>query len=189
MVDKKRENAVVQSSIVGTVLTIRVLGTDEPIVFDASEASAANRAHAEMHGWKQRLSDKAAMSVNKETGRPASPHDKYEAILQLAQYYQGSDVDWRMTGPGTGGQGDGLLLTALMEYKPAAGRDKLKAHLKTLSAKQKAALLVSKELKGIVDRLRAEATASVDTEELFAGLDDIEEIETLTDTDAFIDGE
>lgn len=46
----------------GTVLTFSfpTLPTARPVVFDASKCNAEMRGKAEMHGWKQKISDEAA---------------------------------------------------------------------------------------------------------------------------------
>lgn len=178
---RKKTNSVMTTRVEGSVLTITVLNdgighnTLPPITFDADDASEANNAHARMHGWTQRLCDRAAKGRNPTTGASATPQEKYDAILELAEYYMSGDVAWKMSGSGVGG--DGLLLRALMEYKPGHSRERLVAYLATLAPKVKNQLLNSAAILPIANRLRAEAAGDVDADELLAGMDALDQAE------------
>lgn len=167
----KKSNSRVTSAwdAAGAVLTISVIGAGD-IVFDRTNASAANRDYAERHGWNARLIDRAAKSVNTKTGAPASPQDKFDSILELAEYYESGDVPWKMSGAGS--TGDGLLLRALMEYRAGTSREKLVEFLGTLDARAKTKLLNSNAILPIANRMRAEAAAGIDTDEMLAGLEE-----------------
>jgi len=101
---KRKSNSVVtvQQTDSGQ-LVIAVLGVGS-ITFDPTKVAAPNRAYAELHGWKQRLSDAGAMSRDPETGRPATAQDKYDAIFALAEHYQSGAVEWSRVGGGGGGK-------------------------------------------------------------------------------------
>lgn len=164
----KKTNSIMTTKVVGHVLTIDVIGAGQ-IVFDATQASAANRAHAEMHGWTQRLADKAAKGRDPKTGASATPQQKYDAISELANYYLGGDVAWRMVGTRGASSELGLLIEALVEF---SGKDR-ETTIKFLDGKtplQRTALLNSQPLAEIVARLRAAATADVDTDSMLEGL-------------------
>lgn len=184
---RKKTNSVMTTRVEGSTLTISVLGAGD-IVFNADAASEANNAHARMHGWTQRLCDRAAKGRDATTGLSATPAEKHAAIAELAEYYMSGDVNWKMSGSGVGG--DGLLLRALMEYKPGHSREKLVAYLATMAPKVKNQLLNSPAILPIANRLRAEAAGDVDADELLAGMDalDAADEDVPTDTDQAIDG-
>ena len=112
---KAKANSVVTTRLdEDGFLIISVIGSGE-IRFDMDKASVVNRARAEVHGWTQRLVDAAAMSRDAETGKPASPADKYEAIKELAEYYMNGAEEWARRGAGGGGQS--ITLQAIARVK------------------------------------------------------------------------
>lgn len=84
-------------------MTIDVLGAGV-VVFDKTRASQDCRLHAEDHGWEQRLRDAAAISRDEDTGKPATPQDKYERVKALAEYYMSGATEWARVGHGGGGR-------------------------------------------------------------------------------------
>lgn len=177
----KKSNSRAVSAWTGNILTINIVGAGE-VMFDMTKASAANRAYAEMHGWNARLIDRMAKSAptrvagtTEEAWKAilaAHAQEKFDAVAELASYYEGGDVPWKMSGSGTGG--DGLLLRALMEYRPGKTREQLVSYLATLEAKVKTGLLNSPGIAPIANRLRAESAAHIDANEVLAGLDALE---------------
>lgn len=168
-----KSNSVVTTEWSGDILSINVLGAgsagsdgqpmDAAIMFDRTRASEANREAAERHGWTQRLCDAAAKARNKATGRPASAAEKFASIQELADYYEQGEVSWKRAGGGSEG---GLLLDALCEYKPEKTRDEWLGWLKGQSEAFKRTLANSTKVKPIIDRMRAERTGTVDTDDL-----------------------
>lgn len=61
------------------------------------------RARAELHGWKQRISDKAALSRDKATGRSATPEQKFAAVKAIIEHYESGSDKWEMERTGGGG--------------------------------------------------------------------------------------
>lgn len=111
---KAKSNSVVTTRLDEEgFLEISVIGSGV-VKFDVDKVSAACRAKAEMHGWTQRLVDAAAMS-RLESGKPASPADKYEAIKELADYYMGGTEEWARRGAGGGTQS--ITLQAISRVK------------------------------------------------------------------------
>ncbi len=100
---KRKSNSVITVAVVDGKLLFDVLGAGQ-VTFDPAKASAACKAHAELHGWKQRLSDAAALSRDDETGKPASPADKLAAVKELAEYYESGAEEWSRVGAGGGGK-------------------------------------------------------------------------------------
>jgi len=112
---KPKSNSVVtvQQTEAG-LITVTVLGAGI-VTFDPSKVHASNRIHAEFHGWKQRLSDAAAMSRDTDSGKPATPGDKEAAIRELADFYMTGAAEWSRVG--TGGGGKSLTIEAIAAIK------------------------------------------------------------------------
>lgn len=92
------------------------------LAFDPTKASRANREYAEFHGWKQRLADAAAISRDDETGRPASPEDKLNAIRARIEHYESGSDEWSMVGGGGGGKSltiEAIALVKDIDYEAA----------------------------------------------------------------------
>jgi len=118
METKRKSNSVVTSQQTDDGrLVITVLGAGE-VEFNPALVHADNRAHAEVHGWIQRLSDRAAMSRNPETGKPATPAEKFNAIKALAEYYMTGAAEWALSGGGGGGKS--LTVEAIARVKGVA---------------------------------------------------------------------
>jgi hypothetical protein len=66
------------------------------VTFQPDMASAACRVRAELHGWKQRIADKAAL------GKDATDQQKFDAIKAVIDHYEAGGNDWNMT-RGAGG--------------------------------------------------------------------------------------
>jgi hypothetical protein len=79
----------------GRVLTLKVHGAEnDTITFRPADASPANRAHAEEHGWEQRLRDRAAIGTDPKTGKRPTPNDRAEAIRSLRDHYATGTLEW-----------------------------------------------------------------------------------------------
>lgn len=112
MQTKPKSNQVITTELLeGGILRVTVLGAGH-VEFDPAKASDANRDYAEYHGWKQRLSDAAALGRNPETGQSASPADKLAAIQALATHYMSGSADWSPARAEGGNEG-GITLRAL----------------------------------------------------------------------------
>ena len=178
---KAKSNSVVTTEWSGYVLQINVLGAGS-ILFDATKASQTNREQAERYGWLQRLCDRAAISAPVRVAGTeeskwlaqleAHKQAKYAAIAELATYYESGDVPWKMTG--TGERDAGLFFTALCEFRPKMTPEKLAAHVKSLDKDGLAALKAVEGIVDIMNRLRKERVAKVDTSSALAGLDAME---------------
>lgn len=71
-------------------------------VFDPNKASAENRARAMLHGFKQRIGDKAALEADPATGK-TSPAEKLAKQLQIIEHLESGSTDWNMKAGGGGG--------------------------------------------------------------------------------------
>jgi hypothetical protein len=116
METRRRSNAVVTVTVDDKGrLTFDVLGAGK-VTFDPQRVHEELRAYAELYGWKQRLSDAAAMSRDTDTGKPTSPADKLAAIQELAEYYMSGASKWSRIGTGGGG-GKSLTTEAIARVK------------------------------------------------------------------------
>ena len=138
------------------------------------------RAHATIHGLKQKLVDAAAVSRNPDTGRPASIEDKYQYVREVFDRITSPTGTWnKVRGDGTGTSGaGGLLLRALGRLYPAKTTEELRAYLAPMTPEQQAALRANKKVKPVIDAIkaedaerRAETGEPDDSDELLAGLE------------------
>ena len=67
----------------------------ESVVFHPDMVHADCRVRAELHGWKQRISDKAAL------GKDATGEEKLAAIRAVVGHFESGTADWAMV-RGTG---------------------------------------------------------------------------------------
>jgi hypothetical protein len=184
---KAKSNSVMTTLVEGSVLSITVLGVGE-ILFDADKASADNNERARMHGWTQRIADAAAL---KAPVRPqgisesqwqamlmAHRKAKYEAMSELASYYEGGDVPWKRVA--TGGAESGLLFTALCRLKPNRTVQQIKDFLDSRSDDQMKLIRANAEVIEMMNKIRLERAPKVDTS---GALDDLEEMEGELDSE------
>lgn len=146
--------------------------TGDRLVVKTADLSPEILAYAIMHGLKQKLVDAAAISRNTETGRPATPVDKYEAVKAV---YDRIIVEgrWNATREGGGAVG-GLLLKALIRLYPAKSADALREYLDGKTDAEKSALRRTPKIAAMIETIREEAgkTANIDTDELLSELED-----------------
>lgn len=195
-VEKKRAGAilsvkrVVSESLGGEVLEFTLHGEAKdgetiPVLdrlyFDPRKASAECRAHAEWHGWEQRLRDAAAKPRDQKTGKSATPAEKFAAVRKLAEHYLAGAKEWNLrsgAAAGTGRESDDkqMLKAALAIYLPRIGKERTPVQIhESVEAMDKgkvSALLAQSEIAGIVLQLREEKALEqeVDAEELLEGL-------------------
>jgi hypothetical protein len=166
---KAKSNSVVTTAWELGKLRIDVIGAGT-VVFDPQAASEANRAAAERHGWTQRLCDRAAKGRDPKTGAAAPPSAKFLAIKELADYYMGGEVPWKMVG----GSDGGLLFEALCELKCDKTEDQIRKFLDSRSDDQLKELRKIPALVEIMNRLRVERMTPVDVEDALGDLDSME---------------
>lgn len=97
-----KSNSVITHRVNGTEITFTVLGAGQ-LVLDMLAVSEENRLYAAMYGLVQRVSDKAALSCDKATGKSATPQDKFEAMEGLVQHLNSGSKEWNMVRAGGGG--------------------------------------------------------------------------------------
>ena len=175
---KAKGNSVVTTIWAGDTLEIAVIGAGK-VQFDRTTASAENRDSAERHGWVQRLCDRAAIAAPKRAmgmsdldwaaTKRAHTQAKYEAINELAEYYAGGDVPWKMVG---GGKGDGgLLLTALCRLKPNLTVTQVQEFISSRSKEAMAKVRSDKRVVEMMNQIRVERAGEVDASDELAELE------------------
>lgn len=98
MQSRKKENSVVTSrQLSPTVLGFSVEGYPE-ITFDLTKVHPSNRAYAEIHGWGQRVPDKAAIPVADKDGNIIEKTErnrrKHAAIAAVVSHYESGAATW-----------------------------------------------------------------------------------------------
>lgn len=174
---KAKSNSVITTQVDGNVIIFKVKDTGEAML-DVTKISPQVSQRAMLHGLIQRVSDRAAISRNAETGLPASPVDKLSAMRGLCEFYETGTEQWAMErSGGVGGPSNDtlLLVKALRELYPSRTEEQLSEWLKKRSKADKAALMASESIKPIVERLRAEQGAGVDAEGLLNELSGMDE--------------
>lgn len=180
MNQKAKSNSVITTSVEGEVITFTVRGAGE-LRLDLTKVAASVRARAAIHGFIQRVSDKAAISRNTENGQPATPAEKLEAMRGLVDHFMSGSDEWapaRKEGAVRRGGLDPLAIAAVVE---ATGKDEAAVReLIKIGAANKsvtplaflAALSASSKVAPILERLRAEAAerTDLDGDELLEGL-------------------
>lgn len=165
------------------IITFTVKDAEGPgrpgrFTFDVTAAHPNMQHMAAVHGFIQRISDGAAMSRNKETGKPATPAEKMARMQAIADHYASGADTWAMnrTAGGEGrGQGPSIVVRAFAAIQGLSVADAL-ARVREQAEKQrvttKAYLKKLATAKAIIDKvaeLRA-AEASADGDELLANL-------------------
>lgn len=93
---KVKSNSVVSVELANGKLQFTVVGTGTPLVFNHHAAAASLRERAELHGWKQRISDAAAIPRDTETGASATPAEKRAAMQRLIEHYESGTEEWSL---------------------------------------------------------------------------------------------
>lgn len=182
---KPKSNSVVTHTLSDDkcVITFTVKDAEGPgrpgrFSFDVTGAHADMQHMAAVHGFIQRISDGAAMSRDRETGKPATPAEKMARMQAIADHYASGVNQWGMNRAAGGegrGQGPSIVVRALAALQGLSVADAL-ARVREQAEKQRTTTkLYLKKLataKTIIDKvaeLRA-AEASADGDEMLAEL-------------------
>lgn len=128
---------------------------------------------AMLHGLKQKLVDAAAISRNPDTGKAASPDDKWAAVMEVYERITSAGGTWNKTREGGAGGSGGLLFRALVRMYPAKTQDQLREYLDAKTDAEKTALRKNPKVAAVIDEIRAESgkAGNVDTDELLGELE------------------
>lgn len=165
---KERSNSVITTEVnasVGTIVfNVRGAGA---LTLHMERVSAGNKAYAALHGFKQRISDAAAIERNSETGLPASPGDKLAAMRALVEHYESGSPEWATRVARTASEG-GLLLQSLVRIGVA--RETAVERIAQWSRSEQLAVLNSPKVKVHADAIRLEAGKGIEVSGLLEGL-------------------
>ncbi len=124
---------------------------------------------AMLHGFKQKISDAGAMSVNQTTGQPPEPSARIAKMRRVAESLAAGQ--WELERTGGGGSSPSMLIRALAERfgKPV---DVIAPWLKSKTKAEQSALSADKGVAKILARMATDSAASsgIDTAPLFAEL-------------------
>ena len=120
METKKRSNSVISTRLEGDAIVFSVAGVGE-LHLPFGELSDAVKHRAMIHGLTQRISDAAALSRNPETGKSATPQDKYDEMARLVAHYRTGTPEWSVKRAGGTGETreNGITLRALAAVQGA----------------------------------------------------------------------
>ena len=91
----RKSNSIITHELLdGNVLRFTVVGAGS-FDFDPSGCTDETEVSATLHGYVQKISDKAAIGRDTETGRPASPQAKFDAMKNMADHLAGGGA-WIM---------------------------------------------------------------------------------------------
>lgn len=162
---KAKSNSVITHEQTDSGLIFNVLGVGA-LTFDPTKAHKHNRVSAEAHGWIQRISDAAAISRNPDTGKPATPQEKFDAMAKLVAHYESGTAEWsrvREAGESTGG----LLFRALCKMSPTKSPEQIRDWMKGQSKAQLRVLAMEKRVADVINTFRP-LGIDVDTEAMLA---------------------
>jgi hypothetical protein len=114
METKKRSNSIISTRVDATGVVFSVADVGElSLLF--GELSEAVKQRAMAHGLIQRVCDAAALSRNPDTGKSATPQDKYNAMRDIVAHYRTGTVEWALRRAGGTGETreTGITLRAL----------------------------------------------------------------------------
>lgn len=133
MQSKRKQNAVVGHTVNGSVITFTV-GTqsfemDVARIVDEGEHGtwakmSENGQFAVLHGFVQKVSDRAAIGRDPETGASATPEEKFAAMKECAERLM-SGGPWNAVATGGTGSTGGLLFRAMKTLYPNAWSDRV----------------------------------------------------------------
>lgn len=172
MVTKPKSNSVVTHNVEsqalgGTIIHFNVLGVGE-LKLNMENLSAEVKHHAAIHGMIQRISDAAAISRNPETGKPATPAEKFDRMQDLIAHYMSGTSKWSRVGQGSGNRG-GYLFRALCILYPSRDQTELRAWLDGKSKSEQSALRNSPKVRAIIDTFVEDS--DIDTDAMLGELD------------------
>lgn len=138
----------------------------ESIIVNPQELSADVLRMAILHGLKQKLIDAAAISRNPDTGKSATPDDKWAAVR--AVYDRLVSGQWNAVRGEGMGAGNGLLFRALVRMYPAKTADQLREYLDGKTKAEQAALRANPKVAAVIEEIKAESVkaGSVDSDSL-----------------------
>lgn len=177
--ETKRDTAITATVLTepsGTPYGLKLdFANGQTLSITQGQLDADIRAHATIHGLKQKLVDAAALSRNPDTGRSATIEDKYNAVREV--YDRLMAGQWnknRGDGAGAGAGTGGLLFRALCRMYSAKTPEQIRAFLDGKTKEEQSALRKNPRVAAIIETIKAESakTTDVDSDDMLAGLED-----------------
>lgn len=162
-----KRNSVINVAVDGPEIVFEVSGAGK-VILDTSRVHPEIERHAMLHGFKQRISDAAAMSCD-GAGRPASPTEKLDAMRALVAHYESGTAEWSRRAEAAGPRG-GFLFEALSRMYPDAD---VRTYLDGLTSAEQAALREDSDVAPVIAAIKAERNVGkpkLDTKAILAGL-------------------
>lgn len=154
--------------------SIREISIDhagQTLVFHADRASAENRAYAELHGFKQRIIDAAAVERTDADGKiiPADERSAMQTrnMTAIIEHIESGSTEWNIRA--SGGTSDGGLLVKAM-VRAGATLERATETVKGMTRGQQNAALTHEKLRDHVAAIRAELGKGVDVSGALADL-------------------
>lgn len=148
-------------------ITYTVLGVGD-LVLNLDQVSPQNRDYAAVHGFGQRIPDAAAIARDTETGKSATPQEKYDAMAKLVAHYNSGTSEWSRVREAGEGNSGGLLLAALVKMSPTKSKDEIRTWMKSQTRTQLDAMRDTDRVKKVIDSIRPAPSISIDTDALLA---------------------
>lgn len=177
-----KSNSIITTKVdtVGRAVTFSIAGagpagpdgnkTAVVLTVDLSKVHPANVDYAAFHGFKQRIQDAAAIGFIKEEKRYATPEEKVARMFSLVEHLNSGSAEWSPTRSERIGSDESLLSRVMTELYPTATAEEIRAKVTGWTKPIRAAMLARPEFAKVADRIRAEASAGVDTDSLLADL-------------------
>lgn len=167
----EKTNRVISVTLNHSIRQIQIDVAGQPsLTFHADRTSDTVKLYAQMLGFKNRIVDAAAKSVDPATGKPASASEKRAAMAAIIEHLESGTSEWGLRTVRASASDDTLLIAALMEVMGQSDRAKVAASVKTWEPAKRAAVRMREDVKAVLDRMTAEAAADVDTDALLEEL-------------------
>lgn len=135
------------------------------LVLDLTKVSAANLDYAAFHGFKQRIADKAALSRDEKSGKPATPEEKLEAMRALVDYYNSGAEGWSPARSAERvGSDEVMIARALQELNPLKPAEEIRRFVAGMDKAARGKLRQTGRVKELCDKWEAERVSSVDVD-------------------------
>lgn len=118
----KKSNSVITHALAGDLITFTVGEKSFDLLTTTLDVEI--RKQAMFHGLVQKISDRAAIGRDPETGASATPEEKFAAMKACADRLMAGGP-WNAVTVGTGSSAGGLLYRAMRAIYPTAWTDKV----------------------------------------------------------------
>lgn len=164
MQTKQKSNSVITHRVDGPVIVFSVIGVGE-IELNTENLHTDVAARAAIHGMIQRISDAAAIPRDPETGKSATPQEKYDAMAALVAHYESGTAEWSRVGQGTG-EPRGQLFRALCVVYPNRAQSEIREWLNGKSKAEQATMRATQKVRDAVATFTDSAAGDAILDEL-----------------------